>query len=803
MKNLFLLSIFFSLSWNLLNAEDLKQTIRGTVIDKDSKTPLAGATVILLGTDPLIATITDFEGGFIIQNVPIGRQSLKISFIGYYEVYVNNILLNSSKEIVLNIELEEKIEELEAVVVKAYNRKDKPVNEMALISARSFTIEETERFAGSLGDPSRMVANYAGVMTQDDSRNDIIIRGNSPTGVIWRLDGIEVPNPNHFGALGTTGGPVSMINNNLLNNSDFFTGAFPAEFGNGISGAFDIRLRPGNNQEREFVGQIGFNGFEVGAEGPFIKGKKASYLANYRYSTLALMHILGFGTNTGSAVPYYQDFTFKLDFPDTRLGHFTVIGLAGLSDIDLVPDTTEENMNAYNSPIIRTKYGSDMGVAGITNLYFFSERTRLESSISLQGTGNKTLVDSLNENLNLRREYYRSGLTDLKISFSTELKTKFNSKNSASGGIVFDIYNVNYIDSAYDDDYSKFLTVTKVDNKQLSLLKGFGQWQHKFSDKITLYSGIYMQYFDLNKEISIEPRLSAQWKFHPKQSFNMGFGRHSQMQPRMVYFTQTYDSVQNKYWETNHDVKFSKSDHYILGYNYLINNDLRLKFEAYYQNLYEIPVSNHYKQFSMLNAGADFSVPSIDSLSNTGRGKNLGLELTFEKFLSKGYYFLLTASVFDSKYKAADKEWRNTAFNGNYVFNALCGYEIKIKNKNFLTVDLKAVWAGGRRYVPYKQEVYDLVENVKNNPDAPIIYFDEIYDDEKSYSLRYKDYLRFDLRIGYKINHKKYSEEFGLDLQNITNYKSLYSQVYNADKAKIVNVYQAGFSPMFLYRIQF
>ncbi|NJK87648.1 MAG: TonB-dependent receptor [Bacteroidales bacterium] len=304
MKHLLLLFTLLIFSFLPGHTQELNQNIRGKIVDKDSKTPLVGATVILLGTDPLVASVSGSEGDFVLENVAVGRQSLKVSYIGYHEL-IFNVFLVSGKEIVLNIELEEKVEVLDDVVVKAYNRKDQPINEMSLISTRSFTIEETERFAGSLGDPARMVANYAGVMTHADSRNDIIIRGNSPSGVLWRLDGIEVPNPNHFGALGTTGGPVSMINNNLLANSDFLTGAFSAEYGNALSGAFDLRMRSGNHTKTSLLVRLVSMDLNWGAEGPFIKGKKASYLANYRYSTLAFMHLLGFGTGTGSAVPYY------------------------------------------------------------------------------------------------------------------------------------------------------------------------------------------------------------------------------------------------------------------------------------------------------------------------------------------------------------------------------------------------------------------------------------------------------------------------------------------------------------------
>lgn len=168
-----------------------------------------------------------------------------------------------------------------------------------------------------------MAANFAGVSIVDDSRNDIIIRGNSPIGLLWRLDGVEVPNLNHFSAAGTTGGPVSMINNNLLANSDFFTSAFPAEYGNAMSGVFDLKMRNGNNQKREYVGQIGFNGFELGAEGPFKKGE-GSYIVNYRYSVLGLMSKIGMKSGTGDATPYYQDLSFKINLPRTKIGKLSL-----------------------------------------------------------------------------------------------------------------------------------------------------------------------------------------------------------------------------------------------------------------------------------------------------------------------------------------------------------------------------------------------------------------------------------------------------------------------------------------------
>jgi hypothetical protein len=206
------------------------------------------------------------------------------------------------------------------VTVKAGRNQDVLNNEFGALSARTFDVENTRRFAGSRNDPSRMAANFAGVVGNNDARNDSVIRGNSPTGLLWRLEGIDIPNPSHYGALGATGGPVTILNNNVLSQSDFFTGAFSATYGNALSGVFDLQLKTGNRDKREYTGQVGFNGFELEAEGPFKKRKKETYLAHYRYLVMGLVQKLGISMGTGSSVPNYQDLSFKIDIPTKKAG---------------------------------------------------------------------------------------------------------------------------------------------------------------------------------------------------------------------------------------------------------------------------------------------------------------------------------------------------------------------------------------------------------------------------------------------------------------------------------------------------
>ncbi|WKN41013.1 hypothetical protein [Tunicatimonas pelagia] len=236
--------------------------------------------------------------------------------------------------IVLDISLEENVLMGEEVIITAESDKTATNNELATVSSRSFNLEETGRYAGSRNDPARMAANFAEVVVNSDDRNDII-RGNSLSGLLWGLEGIN-PNPSHYGSLSSTGGPVSMLNYNVLDKSDFLIGAFLAEYGNALAGVFDLQLRGGNTEKREFLGQVGFNGFELGMEEPFSKKSKASYIANYRYSTLGAFQALGVNFGTGAATPEYQDLTFKVDIPTKKAGYFTMFGIGGVNSIDLL-----------------------------------------------------------------------------------------------------------------------------------------------------------------------------------------------------------------------------------------------------------------------------------------------------------------------------------------------------------------------------------------------------------------------------------------------------------------------------------
>ncbi len=766
------------------------QTIRGKITDKDTQTPLFAVNIAILTTYPQRGATTDNDGLFRIESVPNGRHELQISCIGYKPASAS-VVLSSAHEIVLEIELTELVYQAEEVVITGNQRKDKPINQMAQISARSFTVEETERYAGSWGDPARMASNFAGVMAASEARNDIIIRGNSPLGLLWRLEGINIPNPNHFGTLGTTGGPISMLNNNLLRNSDFFTGAFPAEYGNALSGAFDLNMRSGNNQQREYVVQIGLNGFELGAEGPFSKKHNASYMINYRYSFLGLMQKLGANYGPEGTVPEYQDLSYKVDLPTKKAGKFSFIGIAGNSNVKTY-DSKKEDSTEYAG----TDFGADfsfysgMMMNGIVHNLPLSSNTRIITRLAMGGSYSDYKYDSVSIYDKSITLYARSKLQEWQYSAGTEIRSRINSKNHINIGIKADVYQPTYRDSSLQADGS-YRIGTKADGT-MALYQGFGEWQHRFNDNITFYGGAHTQYFGLNGSFSIEPRTSIRWRFFKDQSISLGYGLHSQLQPHQLYFAESYDDITGEYYETtNKDLDFTQSNHFVFGYDFLIRRNLRFKFETYYQQIYNAPVEQIPSYVSMLNYGSDFYIPEYDSLVNEGTGTNYGLEFTFEKFFSDNYYFLITASLFESKYKGSDKIERNSAFNNNYVLNALGGYEFQLGKNTYLTSSTKFVTAGGNRYIPYT------VEQDNNGR-----YYPE-YNYNRAYEEQYPLYLRWDVMFTLRWNQRRITNEWIIDFQNLTNRKNLYYKTVNPVNGDVESTYHQEFAWMMMWRMRF
>jgi len=770
-------------------AQNYTQTIRGTVKEKESQLPLGNVALAII-TIPTSSIIeTDANGNFRFEDIPVGRHSLRLSKEGYKEVVIPDIIVNSAKEAVINVELEEDANKLQEVKVKASSNASKTNNEMVTVSGRLFTTDQTNRFAGSLADPSRMAANFAGVSGVGGQRNDIVIRGNSPMGLLWRLEGVDIPNPNHFSSQGSTGGPISILNNNTLASSDFVTGAFPAGYGNCLSGVFDLKLRNGNNEKREYTGQMGFNGFEFGAEGPIKKSKRSSYLINYRYSTLGVFDALGINL-TFAGVPQYQDVTMKLNFPETKTGHWQLTAIGGKSSIALLDSKRDTADLSFGNGRNNIYNGTDMGVAILSNQYRINKNSYIKTMLSATYQKRSTVVDSLSPSNNSFLSY-AEGTANIKGVLHTFYHQKINKRSSIRAGIIVNkMYS--HLQDSFLNNYGKMQTLRQFDgNNYLSQL--YIEHKYTINAKLTLNSGLHYIYWFMNNSKSLEPRAGLRWAVQPRKNFTIGYGLHSMIQPLEIYYSQVLNN-QGQYVKNNTTLDFSKAHHFVVGYEQMFGKNKRLKIEAYYQNLYNIPVdTDANSSFTLLNFGAEFSsLPVRNKLTNKGTGSNKGIEITFEKNFSKGYYWLLTTSFFDSRYKTLSGKEYNTAFNGKYVINALIGKEWKMgrKKNNIFSINIKTTIAGGRRKTP-------------TDLDSSIYYNEQRFDYTCAYTDQYKQYSRTDIRIGFKLNGKHITQEWAVDIQNAFNQLNPLTEIYDPIKQLVVTQYQQGFLPVVLYRVQF
>jgi hypothetical protein len=607
-------------------------------------------------------------------------------------------------------------------------------------------------------------------------------------GLLWKLNGIDIPNPNHFGSFGSTGGPVSILNNNVLNNSDFMTSAFPAEYGNALSGVFDLRMRNGNDEKFEFMGQIGFNGFELGAEGPISKKRGSSFLINYRYSTLELFSKIGVEFGTGVAVPHYQDLSFRFNFPTEKYGDFAIWGIGGLSYIELLDsesDTTK--LDLYTLGGFDTYYGTRMGVVGFSHTISLNSKSYSRLNVGVTGAQNYVQVDSIGWSDMSFWPNYGSKFQRINVNANYMLTAKFNAKNTLKSGIQGETFSIALVDSTAltATTFRKLRDVEDVSY----LLQAYTQWQHKFTDLVTLNIGLHGQFLGLNNSYAIEPRAGLRWQLNEFNSLSFGTGLHSQMQPIFIYYNQTMNP-DGSYSLTNTNVDFSRAFHNVIAWDWNFAPNMRLKAEVYYQHLYNIPGLARPSIYSALNDGADFSSPGIDSLVNNGTGRNFGFELTVEKFYSKGYYFLWTTSLYESRFTPSDGIERQSAFSGNYVMNLLGGKEFHFGTKHTLSFDIKSNVAGGKRYIP--------IDLAASNATGELQY-----DYSRAYAQRYSTYFRIDAKIGYIHNGKHITQQWSVEFLNATNNKNVFMQQWNEDSGTIKTSYQTGLLIIPAYRITF
>ncbi len=722
------------------------QSVTGRVIDKATGEPVPGASVVLQGGEGFSGGVTDELGVFKLENVISGKYVLKVSSIGYETFTLPEVEISRAMNVIPSVKLSPSATAIDEVVVKSGSKDDaEPRNPMAVASAKSFTIETTERYAASLRDPSRLVLSFAGVRGQSDIANGIVVRGNAPKGVLWRIEGVDVPDPNHFSQEGYGGGAVCIMSGQVIGKSDFYTGAFPAQYGNAMSAVFDISMREGKTDRTHYYLQAGMMGFEGGLEGPFNKKKNSSYLANYRYSTLKLFERMGL--DIGNTISAYQDLNFKINFPTRKAGAFSVFGIGGMSEVVAIQQKTRKKNEKSKS--------YDMASVGVSHSYSLNAKNHLRSTVAFSAN-RETLDKDEHYNAGSTLPAYRAGASNMFLRGVVELHSRLSSRTSLVSGIRLSGIRFN-LDDTWD--------ISKISDTYKSadityMLQAYSEAKYSFSEKWTLLGGLHVLFFGYNHRYAVEPRGGINYQLNKKHSLFLAAGLHSRLESFACYMIE--EPFTSK--QPNRDLGMTRALHVVFGHEAKPHEHWKIKTELYYQYLFNVPVStDEDSYFSMLNFQERYTTME---LVNNGLGKNYGAELTLEKMFSRNYYVLANGSLFNSIYYAADGLWRNTRFNANYITSLSAGKDFTfggIKKSWTFGLNARMLWAGGERKW------------------------------ETEYDEQFKDYFRMDTRVSIARKRERMKWLLSVDIQNTTN---------RENETSLKEIKPIGILPVLAFRVE-
>ncbi|WP_373516025.1 carboxypeptidase regulatory-like domain-containing protein [Persicitalea sp.] len=775
-----LLSILL-LTTAFCEAQTLTSTLRGNVRDFDTHQPLVGATVQLAGTEQ--GAVTNDDGTFRFDQLPTGRYNLSISYLGYETNAVPEILLESGKEKVVEVRLKQAGKQLDAAIV----RSTRPI---AYNSIQTITPEQTLRYAATYLDPARLAVSFPGVATANDQANGLIIRGNNPNGMQWRLEGVEIVNPNHTSNAGTfsdratqTGGGVNILSTQLMGDSYFLTGAFPAEYGNALSGVMDMRLRKGNDEKQEFTAQAGLIGFDLAAEGPLSKNSKASYLVNYRYSFTGLLGALG--VTFGGEDIRYQDLSFNLSLPTKKAGEFTMFGMGGASS-NIFKASLDTSEWVFQKDGYDIDFRSKRGALGVTHTVQLGAKTGLKTVLV-----GSALENSRNGYLHPASDPQNRFLTEqdahrkTRISFTTAISHKLTTSILLKAGTFL----------TYQADSVKSISGNEISEGHLQglIIQPYVSWQWQPTPRLTTDVGLHYLHYTYNNTQSLEPRASIRFQADRQNSFSLSYGLHSQLQQPQVYLTRL--NTGRRGVQPNINLGPTRSHHFVAGYQRNFGTLGNLKVEAYLQNLFEVPIFEGFPTTGIPNILTYSTLNQVEGfvqlpLQNTGTGRNYGIEVSYNKYLTDDFYLLVSGSLYNSTYLAGDGVRRNTRYNGNHTLSLTSGREFKTRKNSIWGINARVIWLGGFRDTPI-------------DVDASRAEGRTVYTLKDAFSVKMNDYFRPDLRIYWKKNHARYSRTIALDIQNVSGTQNQAYSYYDLLQGQLVQKYQLGLIPILSYRWEF
>ena len=766
---------FFPIS---LIAQEPFQKIKGVVIDNVSKEVLIGAHVRVLDLDEITGTITDHNGEYELHDIPLGRIRLQCDYLGYQTYISSSLIVNSAKELFIEIEMEEVSFQTNEVIIRAKTIDKKAQNTMAILSARSFSVEETERYAGSIADPSRMAVSFAGVQSTNDLDNDIVVRGNSSTGVLWRLEGIDIPNPNHFARRGSSGGGIGIFSVNMLSNSDFIFGALPAEYGNTISSVFDMKFRKGNREKNEYAIRAGIIGLDFMSEGPLKKGK-SSYIINYRYSTLGILNEAGIHLVNENTDNTFTDLSFHLNFPsENNKNIFQLWGIGGYSSEihHTVPEV--EDWKEFDN-LTHTDFKTSMGVIGANYTHLINDKSYLKLRMAIMGdhiTHNKDTVDlNFQRGYLLREKYYTTRITNT-IEYVKKVNPVFQYELGAKSHILG--YELTFAEN--DRVLKSDVTYLDQDTGLIGdiVLESYLQGSWKASDRLQLNGGLHFMHTGLNESSSIGPRIALDYHLNPKSNLSFAYGLHSQALPIGAYFIH----------ENNIRLPFLKSHQWISSYSSHFLDKYKFTIEVYYQRLSDVPIAKDNEiHYWMLNDLVGY--PKYE-LIQEGKGRNYGVDITIERFFDRGFFFIVAGSIYRSEYSLDGTNYFSSRYDGRFNTSLMFGKEFEYKNGNAFQLGFRNLIYGGQRY-PSANE--DISKDIRERYEDPASALHE----------QNKTYWRSDLRLAYRKNHPSYSWSLSLDVQNLLNIKNTRGEIWNFTTQELEPRYQAGIVPVINFQVDF
>lgn len=751
------------------------QTLSGLVLDKDTRQPLIGATIVVQTLEPPRGASTDVEGRFELPGLSVGRHVLRCHYPGYEPWLSDPIIVNSARETFLTIEIVESAVRTSEAVVTFRKSGAEPINEAALLSARSFSVDETQRYAASANDPGRMAMGFPGVQPSRDSRSDIVVRGNSGIGLLWRLEGVDIPNPNHFARRGSSGGGITIFSVSMLANSDFSTGAFPAEYGNAYSGVFDVKFRKGNPDKREYTLRAGMLGLDFSTEGPFRKGSNATYLVNYRYSTLGILNKFGLHLVGERVDNTFQDLSFNLYFPSKNKKHFfTLWGIGGLSREfeDAVADTAD--WRSYTDYYTR-HFDTDMGALGFTHTATLGDDAFVRTSLCAMGQRILFRNDTLDRGrhaFTVNDEHYRE---------SRFVLASFWNKKFTPGAALKTGFFLHHI--PYDLSRKTLGDTTDLAAQGATqLIQPYAQLRLRPGDRFTVILGVHAMFLTLNDRASVEPRLGLRYQFSEKQSVSLAWGLHSRMLPLGNYFTRIGGR------EVNRDANFVRAMHLVGGFDQILGRGLRLHAEVYWQKSYDVPVAPG-SSWSILNTIDGFAKRA---LVNTGSGENAGLDLSLEKSFAGGTFFILGGSLSRSRYTDAQGREFPTVFDSGVSATFMGGKEWEFRNVSVVQLGFKVLYNGGQRLTP-------LLPGQPVNRYSP----EPLLDESRAFGERVAPYFRPDLRLAFRKNNPRAAWSLALDVQNVIHRRNLdpLTRNYDPDRNEWVYREQSGLTPVLSFQL--